>query len=420
MFNYFNHKLTKTLLSIFFFILIALIINNEIIGKIIWWFPDLFGDLKTPIKWLECHNSGFDYYNNRNAFTECSKREFNYGKIFLETPYIKKFNLFYIEILPYLLIFFSIFFIVKIFPIDNYLSLSILIFTIFNPSTFLLFSGANIDLLIFLLLIFTTFNRIYFINWFLYFYLTFIKIYPIVLFLGIFFENKNRNTIEIIAIYIILFSISLTYLYFNFSEYVYFLNNLSGAKAGYHYLFSLNSFAKIFKYLLNLNYIFLLIITYILFFYLVLYIYKKIVLGLDAIKFISNNFYNSEFKLFIISSYLTILCYVFFSNFFHREIFLIGIIPFILKFHRTFKMYQIKYFVYLILIKFIFSYFYSYVNVNDEIQYVNNQRIFSNLFIIVVLIKAIIDYLLMILVSALSLLGTKIFFKELKYKLLKN
>jgi len=150
-----------------------------------------------------------------------------------------------------------------------------------------------------------------------------------------------------------------------------------------------------------------------LFFYLVLYVYKQIDLVLDSTKFISNSFYNLEFRLFITSSYLSILCYVFFSNFFHREIFLIGIIPFILKLHETFKIYQIRYLIYLILIKFVFSYFYSYVNVNDGIQYVDNQRIFSNLFIIVMLIKAIIDYLLMILISALSLLCTKIFLKNL-------
>lgn len=84
MFNYLNDNIIKTTLSIIFFILIVLIINNEIVGKIIWWFPDLFGDLKTPIKWLECHNNGLNYYNDKAAFTECSKREFNYGKIFLE------------------------------------------------------------------------------------------------------------------------------------------------------------------------------------------------------------------------------------------------------------------------------------------------------------------------------------------------
>lgn len=322
--------------------------------------------------------------------------------------------------MPYLLIFFSIFFIVKIIPINNFISLSILTLTIFNPSTFLLFSGANIDLLIFLLLILTTFNRIYFINWFIYFYLTFVKVYPVVLFLGIFFENKNRNIVKILIIYFLLFLISLIYLYFNFSEYVYFLNNLSGAKAGYHFLFSLNTFAKIFKYLLNLNYIFLLLITYLIFFYLVIYVYKRMSLELNKIKFVNNNFYNLEFKLFITSSFLSILCYVFFSNFFHREIFLIGMIPFILKLNETFKIYQFRYFISLILIKLIFSYFYSYVNVNDGIQYVNNQRIFSNLFIIVMLMKGLIDYLLMILVSALSLYCTKIFFENFKYKILKS
>ena len=69
MFNYLNDNIIKTTLSIIFFILIVLIINNEIVGKIIWWFPDLFGDLKTPIKWLECHNNGLNYYNDKAAFT---------------------------------------------------------------------------------------------------------------------------------------------------------------------------------------------------------------------------------------------------------------------------------------------------------------------------------------------------------------
>lgn len=419
MFNYFNNQIIKALLSIIFFILIVFIINNELVGKIIWWSPELFGDLKTPIKWLECHNDGIDHYNNKVAFTECSKREFNYGKIFLDTPYLKDLNFFYIEILPYLLIFFSIFFIVKIITINNYINLYVLILIIFNPSTFLLFSGTNIDLFIFVLLVLTTFNRIYIINWFLYFYLTFVKIYPVVLFLSILFENKNRNFIKIIIIYILLFLLSLTYLYFNFSEYVYFLNNLSGAKAGYHYLFSLNSFAKIFKYLLNLNYIFLLIITYLIFFYLVSFTYKLISLKYSKIKLASDDFYNFEFKLFITSSYLSIICFIFFSNFFQREIFLVGIIPLILKLHKNFKIYQLKYFIYLILIKFIFSYFYSYVNVNDGIQYLNDQRIFSDLFIIVISIKALIDYFLMIFVSALSLHCTKIFYKDFKYRVLK-
>ena len=70
------------------------------------------------------------------------------------------------------------------------------------------------------------------------------------------------------------------------------LSNLSGAKAGYHYLFSLNSFAKIGKYLFNLNYIFLLLATYSLFFYLTTKTYKKISLDFKEISD-KNIFFNT-------------------------------------------------------------------------------------------------------------------------------
>ncbi len=345
---------------------------------------------------------------------QCAKREFNYGKIFLEIPYSQSLNFFYINILPFLLIYFSIFFVIKIFNIQNYTNLFILIFVIFNPSTFLLYSGANIDLLIFILLIFVVFNKIYFVNWFIYFFLTFVKIYPIILFFNIFFENIKRSIKRISIILIVLLLISLFYFYLNFNEYIYFLNNLSGAKAGYHYLFSLNSSAKILKYLLNYNYIFLLLVTYLIFFYLSFETYKKISLDINKNNNQKINFYSVEFRLFIISSYLSIICYIFFSNFFHREIFLIGTIPLILKFDEIFKNRLFKFFIYLYLVKLLYSYVYSYFNVNDGIQYIDSQRVFSDLFMIIISIKSIIDYFLMIMISALSLYCTSKFYNNLK------
>ena len=83
MVNFFNKDINKLLVSIIFFLLIIFIINNELVSKIIWWFPELFGDYKLPIKWLECTNLGFNYYENKEEFIGCSKRSFLYGKIFL-------------------------------------------------------------------------------------------------------------------------------------------------------------------------------------------------------------------------------------------------------------------------------------------------------------------------------------------------
>ncbi len=409
-----NRSTSKILLSIIFFTLIVFIINNDHLSKLIWWFPELFGDLKTPIKWLECSSLGYNFYTEKDIFMECAKREFNYGKIFLEIPYSDKLNYFYTNILPYALIFFSIYFIVLIFNLQNFKSLFLLVLVIFNPSSFLLFSGANIDLLIFVLLIFTVLNRVFFINWFIYFFLTFTKIYPIVLFLNIFMENKKRSLKKIITIISIIFLISLMYFFLNFSEYTYFLNNLSGAKAGYHYLFSLNSLGKIFKYVFNFNYIFLLIVTYMLFFYLTTKIYQKISLEFKENHSRYIDLYSIEFRLFIISSYLSILCYFFFSNFFHREIFLIGILPLIFRLDMNLGNFPFKIIINLFLIKILYSFIYSYFNVNDGIQYLNNERIFSNLFIFVISIKSIIDYMLMIIITALAIFYGKLFCKNLK------
>ena len=195
-------------------------------------------------------------------------------------------------------------------------------------------------------------------------------------------------------------------------------NNISGNKAGYHYLFSLNSFAKIGKYLFNLNYIFLLFITYSIFFYLITKTFKKISLGFSEISDQNIFFYSSEFKLFIISSYVSITCYIFFSNFFHREIFLIGTFPLIFKLDEIFKKFPIKLIINLYLIKLIYSYFYSYFNVHDNIQYINGERVFSSLFIFVIIIKSSIDYMLMILISALSLYYTNRYLNVFKKKIL--
>ena len=420
MVNFFNKDLNKLLVSIIFFLLIIFIINNELVSKIIWWFPELFGDYKLPIKWLECTNLGFNYYENKDEFIGCSKRGFLYGKIFLEIPYTSRLNFFYNNILPYILIFLSIYLIIKIFQIQNLISFAVVTLAIFNPSTFFLFSSLNIDVLIFILLIFTSLNRVYFINWFIYFFLTFVKIYPIILFLNIFFEDHKRSIKNIVIIFIVLFLLSCTYLYFNLSEYMYMLNNLSGAKAGYHYLFSLNSFAKIGKYLFDLNYIFLLLITYSIFFYITAKAYKKVNSKFKELSDQDIFFHSSEFKLFIISSYLSITCYIFFSNFFHREIFLIGIFPLIFKLDEIFNKFPLKFVIHLFIIKLLYSYFYSYFNVADGIQHINGERIFSSWFMIIITVKSIIDYILMIIISALSLYYTTRFYKNFKNKIIKS
>ena len=223
---------------------------------------------------------------------------------------------------------------------------------------------------------------------------------------------------KITILFVALIILSLSYLYINFPEYIYLLNNLSGAKAGYHYLFSLNSIAKILKYKFEFNYIFLLFFTYSIFFYLSIRSYKKLTLNLNKIFHQNISIYDIEFKLFIISAYLSVICFICFSNFFHREIFLIGTLPLIFKLDNLIKTFPLRFIIILYLVKLFYSYIYGYYNVNDGIIYDNDQRIFSNLFLMIITIKSLIDYMLMIIISALTFYCTKIFYNHFRLKLL--
>ena len=397
MFKNFNLKIGNFFLAFLFFLLSIILINSSFVSSFIWKLPIIFSDLKIIVKWLECHNLGINLYEKNDCAVD-----FIYGKILLFIPFNKSLNFFYTNILPYILIYFSIYYIVKLIQANNLKTLILLTLTIINPSIFLLFERANMDMLIFVILMFSFYNRIYFINWFLYFYLTFFKIYPIILFINIFLEKK-RSIRNIVSIFLFILVISLIYLSYNFQDYFYQLNNIKVAKAGYHQLFSLNSFAKILKYMFKINYILLILITYSAFIYLVLKLYKKINIILD--KDLISKFENSiEFKIFITSSVLIIFCYFIFSNIFYREIFLSGIIPLILKLQKFDKNHTLfKMTINLFLIKFIYSFMYAYFNVNDQIVHIDGQTIYSNIFLLIISIKSLIDFILMIIISALSI-----------------
>ena len=49
------------------------------------------------------------------------------------------------------------------------------------------------DIFVFLFIVFITFNRIYFLNWFLIVFLALTKIYPALLGINIFLENLDRS-----------------------------------------------------------------------------------------------------------------------------------------------------------------------------------------------------------------------------------
>ena len=70
------------------------------------------------------------------------------------------------------------------------------------------------------------------------------------------------------------FILSVLILYFHKEIFLTALDSASASKAGYHMLFSIKSTAKVLKYIFSINYILLLVITYLSFF-IIIYLFIK-------------------------------------------------------------------------------------------------------------------------------------------------
>jgi hypothetical protein len=406
----------KNYLNIFFSIivicLLIFLIHSSLIDKIIWKGENLFGDLKIPINWLKCKYLGFDLY--KESIKSCPNFDgvtFAYGHIFLIIPFNNILEIFYINYLPYLIIITFVFSIILIINPKTKFEYMVVLLCIFNPSTILLIERMNVDIFIFLISIFITFNRFYFLNWFIVYFAAFTKIYPIILGVNILIENKNRILKKYIFIFLSIIIVSLLYLFFYLNEYLFLLENLGTTKAGYHYLFSLNTFPKIFKYIFNFNYILLMLFFYLMFFLLTKFFYNKLK---NTFSKIVINIYCYKTKLFILGSSVSFVCYIIFSNYFYREVFLILTLPYLLSMFNLHNNNLLKYLLNLIVLKYLFLYIYSYVNIHDGIIHVDSIRYFSNKFLLAISIKGFIDFILMSFFGALIFLITVGFFNEFK------
>ena len=389
------------------FIITIFLINSEFIGNFYWQAASLFADHNLLVDWLECNSIGVNLYTLEELI--CNDRKvplFNYGHVLLLFPWHEQLDTFYRFYMPYSIIFIFIFLTIKIFNPQKRIEKVLLILCLLSPSTLLGFDRLNIDLFIYISVAVICFNRVYFINWFLTLLMSFIKIYPAALFINIFFENPNRLRKNIIYIVAILSLLTLVY-FFYFKEYIlFFLNNISAGRAGYHFLFSLNALPKIFKYVFNFNYQLMLIIFYSLFIYSTIKLYSNNIVNLKETKI---DIFSTNSKLFMMGGFLTLINFLFFSNWFYREIFLILTLPYLLNFKSEVKTNAYSWIIYIFIARYLFLFVYSYINIHDEITYVDSVRVFSNKFLLVIFIKSILDFLIMFFISAILIKKSKIY-----------
>ena len=400
-------KLKIVLIVFFFFFLTIYLLNSNFLSEIIWKNPYLFGDYKIILSWLECNYLGFDVYKI-DSIKNCPNyyRVLLYGHIWLSVPFNSFLKIFYLNYLPYLTIALFLLSTVIIINPKSFTEYLLLSLCIFNPSTFLALERLGFDLFVFLFTIFVSYNRIYILNWLIIFFLTFVKIYPAFLGVNIFLENIKRGFKKNLIIILSITIVSFIYLYFNFDKYKLSLfdSGIDAGEAGYHYLFSIKALPKILKYVFNLNYILLLVIFYFSFIFIVYKFYKKID---ENFVQITKNTFSTNGKLFILSGYISLICFITYSNYVYREILIILMLPYIIDLCRKNMTDLANLLLLLILIRYFFLLPYGFFNVHDGITYVDGVRSFSNIFLSIITIKGFFDFVLMALLCSFLFLNTK-------------
>ena len=388
--NKINFALINSIISVFLYYI--LFNSNFLYEFFVGGSKFIFGDYRAAIEMVVCSQEN----NNYNC------PEFAYGKILTFLPYSEKFEIIYQKIIPILLILTFIICVVFSFNFDNKMSVIILYLSLFNPSTLLLIERLNLDILIFISIFIISINRIYFINWMILINLNFLKIYPLILTLVVFFENKKRDIVSSIIIFILIFLI-IIFLVFKFN----LLETLNAygteSKAGYFYLFSFNHLPKLLKYSFEFNYILSLTVFGLILLYTFVTLCRK-----NKIIFENIDHNNSELILFNLGSIILIISFLIYSNYYYREIFLVCIFPLLLR-NSFLKINYIRYFIYFIILRYIFEYIYSYVSLTDFIFYIENVRKFKFSFIFTSYIKSFLDLILIVNLSYLVYVINKSF-----------
>ena len=408
---YSNKNIKTLILFIFFFTLIYFLFINQIIYPTI--APmvrsdaaNLFTDWTVILQANICQDKGYDVFLENPC--DYWGRKHVYGEILLFLPGIREIPKFYFLIFPIIINLLFIFTIVRLFTLSNNIKyFSIFIFMI-NPPVLLAIERANIDIIIFLITVLIAKNKNLLLKHILIIFATLCKIYPICL-LIIFFFEKNIKKISINLG--IIFSIALIITFFQLEN----LEKIFGSQEQFSgfgvYQFS---FFGGFNFINDLNilianknynwikYIYLILAVLIPIIYIQYYFFKRFY----AQSSLNNIFHedNFESKLYILSSTIILLCYFLISNYIYREIFFLGLIPFILKEKKKINDSNFfSFYFYLLSFKFIFS---------SILIYINQNNIMPSFEVLFIIFKHSIDIYLVSLVAITYLFYVKNFFKE--------
>jgi len=325
----------------------------------------VFVDWAAMIKLNICHNKfGINvFYSN-----PCVPGILDYGNIFLFLPYFESLEKFYFFYFPILIGIIFIFSVVSLIQPKNIFNYFLLILILFSPPTLLVIERANVDMLIFLLIILIAFSNSSFLNFIIITFASLLKYYPLVLMVNFFIE-KARSIKKILLILSLFTIVVLSLFYLTGESWGLIQHKIQTFDPPWGNQFSVQAFAIISKKLINYEHPMILPLSYIFFIFFTIIFF----LVFKKTKLINKvNIYSFEEKLFILSANLVVTLYLISHNIHYREIFIILLFPFLMKLNESIDNKIFKYLLYFITFRYIFfliSNYYVFFNKSYYLLY---------------------------------------------------
>ena len=347
----------KTLfLSILLSFIIFLLIYNKVI------YPSispmvkngilfLFADWTVIVNANLCLEKGFDVFIKNPC--DPWGRKHVYGEILLYLPFIDVLKKFYLFYFPIIMNFLFIYIFISFFNYKKSLKNYTFFFFVLSAPFLTAVERANNDILIFLIIFLISKYRSLLTSHILILLGALSKFYPVCF--GIIFLFKKE--IKKILINLLLLSLFISiFIFFQFESLIKIFNTQSQFTAGGPYAFSFQSLIKTIGYFQLVEDLKWLKTFFIIGFLLIPFLSIIYLFAFKNNRFFTEIFTNNIFenRIYIISSITLISCYFIFENYFYREIFFLGLIPWLLRYEDQES--NIKdFYYYFILFKFLLT-----------------------------------------------------------------
>ena len=354
-----------------------------------------FADWKVIVGANLCEELGYDVYLNNPC--DIWGRKHVYGEIFLRLPFVEKFKFFYFEIFPIMINYIFIVCILSIFRFKNSTAYFSTILILFSFPVMLAIERANNDILIFIFVVLLAYYKNQALSLVILIVTTISKFYPIVLVIKLFFEKNLKKIIINLSIFI---SLILLIFFYESEQISKIFSNRAQYTSGGIYDFSLIGTMKFYKatYFFINNKFFSILIFLLFLVGPIIYLFTKIKFFFKE-KNYSLDFNFFEDRIFILSSILILICYFSFQNYAYREIFFIGLMPWVLKMKMSYTKYDFcSLFFYLLIFKFLVSIPITYIYMSQKFKDINHIFIFFkyslDLFLIIIITTIFLNFLI--------------------------